>query len=365
MTYYKQRKGAKADLYYGATGTHKTSNIGKAAVWAMKKYGKPTRLVSADGGGWEPIQSLVDAGIVIPWQVRDREHQVESIDQACQGYWPLDPADPMSPLEAPFVVTYYGVCPNCGHRMQAKDPSVKPRQQEYPCTQCKTPVVITSHRTASGSNNLSEIAVVAVEGLTSLGDLILLHLEKRKASLSEDPSYTWEDGSSTYAGGNKSYYGFVQARLYDFVMKSNMLPVEKVIWTALEGRGVEELTRAPIYGPAIAGKAATGKAGGWFGAMLHFEVAEKTGATEADATLRTGVTQVITENRMYLRNHLDAITKIPFPAKTRAPYQYAHLLPDWMETDVEKLYNKTDELQAKASTEIDAIKAGVVLQEKR
>jgi len=352
-------KGAKADLFYGATGTHKTSNLGKAALWAMKKYGKPTRLVSADGGGWEPIQSLVDAGIVIPWQIRDRKFQIESVDQACQGYWPVDPTDPTSPLIEPFRVTYSGTCKVCGYEMKTNQ---APRQQAYPCVKCKeqkppvqSMVLITSKRTPNPENDLSQVAVVAYEGLTSFGDLMMTHLQRTKASLSQDPSFVWEDGSTSYAGGNMTYYGFVQNRLLEFVMKSNMLPVEKVIWTALEGRGQDDLTKAPIYGPSIVGKMATGKAGAWFGAMLHFEACESLGDVEQDPTLKGGVVAVKSQVRMYLRNHADAFTKVMFPAKTRAPYQYASQLPEYMETDVEKLYNKVDELRAKALAEVRAI----------
>jgi hypothetical protein len=357
----QQIKGAKADLYYGATGCHKTSNIGKAAVWAMKKYGKVTRLVSADGGGWEPIQGLVDAGIVVPWMIRDRENQIEALDLACQGYWPAEPADPSSRLISPYSVQYTGTCVN-GHTLPSKG---IPQKSQYPCPECqKTNVnallTVTSHRAPSPDNDLSQVAIVAFEGLTSFGDLMLVHLANKRASLSQDPSYQWQDGSTTYSGGNMTYYGFVQNRLYDFVMKTNSLPVEKVIWTAGEGRGEDEQTKTPVYGPSIAGRKATGKAGHWFGAMLHFEAVEKLGQVEADQQTRTGVVSVSTEYRMYLRNHADALTKIMFPAKTRVPYQYAKALPDFMTTDVEALYVKTDELHARSASEMDAIKAGVL-----
>jgi hypothetical protein len=355
-----QVKGAKADVYYGATGTHKTSNLGKAAVWAMKKFGKSTRLVSADGGGWEPIDSLVEAGIVIPWQIRDRKFQIESIDQACQGYWPRDPTDPTSELIAPFSITYEGTCSRCGHVMKA---TVAPRQQAYPCSKCKelnppitVPVVIVAKRTPNPENNLTEVAMVEFEGLTSFGDLMLSHLMRSKASLSQDPSYVWEDGTTAYAGGNQTYYGFVQQRLQEFVMKSNMLPVEKVVWTALEGKGIDDLTKAPIFGPSIVGKQATGKAGAWFGAMLHFEACESLGAVEQDPTLKGGVVKINSSVRMYLRNHADAFTKVMFPAKTRAPYMYGSQMPEYMETDVEKLYNQIDQLKEKALTEVRQIK---------
>ena len=350
-----QVKGAKADCFYGSTGTYKTSNIGRAALYAMKKYGKPTRLVSADGGGWEPLQSLVDSGVVIPWQLRDRKHQIESIDMACQGYWPVDVNDPLSQLVAPFVVRYSGTCPNtaCGEVLISKQ---APPQQKVPCPKCKTLTLFSSNRINNPDNDLSDVAIVAFEGLTSFGDLILSHLQKTGASLSQDPSYRWQDGETTYSGGNMTYYGFAQSFLYEVVMKSNMLPVEKVIWSALEAKGEDEVTRSPIYGPAIAGKKATGKAGAWFGNLLHFDASQTVGTVEKDDTLKTGMVAITTNVRMYLRPHADGFTKIIYPAKTRAPFQYASEMGEYMEPSVDKLYEKLDALKVKATEETNKIK---------
>jgi hypothetical protein len=127
----------------------------------------------------------------------------------------------------------------------------------------------------------------------------------------------------------------VQNRLYDFVVKSSTLPVERVIWTALEGRGEEEGTKAPTFGPSIVGKKSTGKAGQWFGNMVHLEmlVTEK-----ADAATK----QVHLDQRrvMYLQPHADPLTKIPFPAKVRAPFNRATEVPFYLDPpDIAKLYD--------------------------
>jgi hypothetical protein len=66
----KMMKAFKADLIYGAGGTTKTSDIGWAALWYYQHTGKKSRLVSGDGGGWEPVQPLVDQGInEKPWAI--------------------------------------------------------------------------------------------------------------------------------------------------------------------------------------------------------------------------------------------------------------------------------------------------------
>lgn len=298
-------RGAKADLIYGATGTYKTSNIGRAALYAYEKYGLKTRLVSADGGGWEPIQSLVDAGIIQAWAIRTRPHCIEAIDLACQGYWPRDPADSQSPIDIPL------------------------KEED-------------------------KIGVIAFEGLTSFGSLIMDKLKKPGVQLSQDPSYVLQDGQTRYAGGSLAAYGFVQDRMYDFVMKSHMIPfVRKVIWTALEAKGEEEGTRISIYGPSIEGKKAIGKAGQWFGNMIHMEAV----AAEVKEDEQTHHLNITTKIYMYLRPHADPNTKIVFPAKVRAPFQFANEVPQMApEPDLGRLYAFLDELKKKADATVSQLK---------
>jgi len=165
-------------------------------------------MVTLDGGGYDPLLSLVEEGIIVPWVLIGREKLTTNVvDLAMQGYWPIEPNDPKSPLRSPTAETW------------------------------------------------EDIGFYAFEGLTSMGDSFIRILKRDKASLSQDPSYTYSeeaievDGKKkviSYSGGNMTYFGFAQDQLYDFVMKTHVLPVEKVIWTALEGKGEEEGTRAPV-----------------------------------------------------------------------------------------------------------------------
>lgn len=349
----------KADLFYGASGLGKTAQIGKAAEWAAKKWGKRTRLISADGGGWDVVRPHVNAGLIVPFAVRGSEHFVETIDKLCQGYWPADPENPLSPLEPPTVVAYELRCRRC--IVEGKPKLIYGPAPTQPrgviCPTCKgavmgpepNPLALTSMRYPNPKNDLRDFALIGIEGLTSIGDSILEYLMKTSASLSQDPSYKWTDGDSAYSGGNMTYYGFAQNRLYEFVHKSHMIPyVNKVIWTALEGRGEEEGTKVPIFGPSIAGKKATGKATQWFGNSLHFELLSTTGSADANQQLKIDAKPII-----YVRNHADAFTKIPFQAKIRVPMSMAKDIPDFVEADVEKLYNRIDELMGLAEKSLE------------
>lgn len=283
----------KADLLYGATKTRKTSNIGIAALYCWEKYGLRTRLATADTGGFEPIQSLVDEGIIEqPLVLVGRQFPIETVDMLCQGYWPAEVNDPKSPMVA------------------VKD--------------------------------WSGVGLVAIEGLTSIGSMIMRHWQSTRQRLSQDPNYVYTDGAHSYSGSNQSYYGEVQTRIYDFVVKSSTLPVRKVIWTALEARG-EDRDKTPVYGPAIEGKKSIGKAGQWFGNMLHFEMIQREVAKDAQGQIK-----LTSDVVMYLKPHADPISKIPFHAGTRAPFQLASELPDYMDADIGKLYAVLETLKERA-----------------
>jgi len=350
----------KADLWYGASGLGKTTSIGRLAEKYFKETGKRTRLASADGGGWEVIEPLVNVGIVEPCAVRLKRNRVEALDKICQGYWPEDPSDPESPLQPPLLTGYEVVCRRCvvEGKLKVIVPVGPVQPKGVQCPTCKAVIGprdqdlrIITRQFANPKNDLRNVALEAIEGLTSCGDSILEYLMANRASLSQDPSFTWNDGETNYSGGNQTYYGFVQNRLYEFVHKSHMIPfVDKVVWTALEGKGEEEGSRIPIFGPSIAGKKATGKASQWFGNTLHFELMTDTGSPDENKQLKITNKFVI-----YVRNHADSLTKIPFQAKVRAPYAFVNELPDYMEADVTKLYTKLEELKRKEEERLKSL----------
>jgi len=253
-----------------------------------------------DGGGYEPIDSLVSAGVVEPWVLPLRENKIEALDLACLGYWPENVDDPKSKIVAPSDSTW------------------------------------------------TKVGMVAFEGMTSGGDMMMGALRDKSVSLSQDPSYKYVEGSKTYSGSNMAYFGFVQDRIYDYVKKSHLIPCEKVLWSALESRGEEDGVK--VYGPAIAGKKATGKAGQWFGNTLHFEMLQWEESIEIEPEKGKKLKQTVVQSKpiMYLRNHADPVTKMTFPAKTRAPFQLAGEVPTWMEADLDKFYTFLDELRERA-----------------
>lgn len=312
----------KADIVYGASKTRKTSNIGLMALYVYKKYGRVTRMMTNDGGGYDPVISLVNEGIIIPWVPIARKFTISLLDLACQGWWPKDPEDPESPLVPPSRETW------------------------------------------------EQVGAYAIEGLTSNGDAIIRQFKADKAHLSQDPSFTYtetpvlvevngklEKKAPGYSGGNMAYYGAGQDMLYDFVLKSHMLPCEKVLWTALEGKGEEDGSRAPTYGPAIIGRKAFGKTPQWFGNCVHIE--QLVTREAADATTKQST--VNERPVMYLRTHCGT-DNVPYPCGTRAPFQMAEKLPVFLDPpDISELYRRLDVMTAEMDAQIREMKVSVAV----
>lgn len=285
----------KADLVVGVTGSGKTTNIGEVSDYVLAKYGKLTRMASTDPSGAGPLIGLVKAGQVEFWAVHAWPKPIEAMYKSCLGYWPLRVDDPESPLVEPDAGTFevYGFG--------------------------------------------------AFEGLTSYGDTILADLKKNKASLSQDPSYTWKQGDFETSGGNQSYYGMMQDTLNQWVIKTHLLRYEKILWTALESRGKDKDGNL-VYGPMIGGKQATGKAGQWFCNFFHMDIIAGTASPDKS----TGQQLIEAKHVLFLKAHIDPLTLIPFPCKTRPPKEFAREMPSYLESgSVAEAYRLLDTLYAK------------------
>jgi hypothetical protein len=262
---------AEVTLLYGASGTTKTSQIGQLAEYIWDKHQLKTRLVTSDGGGFDVIRDYVDAGIVEVFVVgATTDHPLEAWEKLTTGFWPAVEGQPT---------------------------------REWKCS-------------------VEGVGAYAFEGLTSLGDLMISYLRRDGKRLSQDPNYALKDGDTQFYGSNMTYFGFAQDRVDDYVMKSDMLPVRKVLWTALEAKGEEDGTKLPTFGPDIAGKKSISRASQWFGDCIHLEMYVQ----QQSQKDKNDQMKVVTRPVMYLKPHADPVTKIPFPAKLRIP---PALLPEF------------------------------------
>lgn len=303
--------GARADLLYGESGTTKTSRLGDIAEYLFKRYGKRSRLITADTGGWEVIEDLVRTddnpdGIIDAFAlVQHRTNLYETMQKLCLGFWPEDPRDPQSRL--------------------------------LPPTQ----------------NGLKEFSGVFYEGLTSWCDIAMntnvTDLEHVRVPRSEaEKENLIESGEFKRRFSSQTDYGSIQEFIAACVRDSGMLPMAKVVWTALEQKG-EDDQKKPVLGPDIIGRKATGKCGPWFGNLIHIDLVPVN--VEVPDPINPAKKIVVAKPKpiMFLRSHIDPLDpfKLSWPAKTRALRKFWDSVPDFMEPDMGKFYEMMDAIVAK------------------
>lgn len=298
MAAYGGVPGARADLIYGATNTTKTSQLGWAAEWIRSRFGKRSRLVSADPGGWETIQSLVDDGTIDAFAlIQHRTNVYETMEKLCLGWWPQDVRDPQSKLVAP------------------------------------------------AQNGLKDVGGMFFEGLTSWCDIMMRTNVTDLKNINVPRSAAEKEnllvsGDFVHRYSSQTDYGSIQDIIAEFVRDSAMLPVLKCIWTALELKSEDKKTNLVTYGPNIIGQKATANCGPWFGAMLHMDflpgIVEITDPTNPQAKLRIEKLKPF----LFTRNHIDPQdqSKRSWPAKPRAPKTMWHKVPDVMPPRADHYY---------------------------
>ncbi len=265
-------------VLYGPTGTRKTTQIGEFAKYIYQKTGKRTRLISADGGGWGPIQNLINAGIIEPWRVVEENNPKVAIIKASKGAWP---DKLVNGLRASKFIT------------QPTNPEQRKEQ-------------------------LKDVGAYAVEGWASIAALLMSDLVAKGQKISEDVvgkfTETTEYGDETFGAPGRSHYGWVQNFILTMIRNFSSLPVERVLYTSLEGKGEDQLSKVLQYGPLVSGKAITAAIPTYVGDCLHFE-----DFTEDSGVDPLNPKQKLVEGkvRVWFTQHPDSSTGTTWPAKPR------------------------------------------------
>lgn len=279
---------ARTGVIYGPTGSYKSTAAKHFSHYIYEVTGKFTLLLSMDGGGWDPMEPEVQAGLIVPYRC-GTEVPLPVLRKISQGYWPTDP----------------------------KETDI-----------AKTNFVKVDWSLYGG---------VVVEGLTSISQAIMRNLADKGIKTGEEATTPFSqriivDGQLTteqFAGNSRGHYGFVQNAIYSMVMNFSGLPCHYVLYTALESR-TEEDDRSTVYGPQIAGKKATNIAPSWVGDCIHNQdyFYERQVQTK-DPVSGKPVDSVIVEThvRSYFVKHPDPSTGIMFPAKPRVtPEQFPAMM---------------------------------------
>lgn len=261
-------------MIYGPSGSYKTTNVGFFAKYIYEAYGKKTLMITADGGGWQPIQPLIDLGVIEIYNLINHLSPTTAMARLVEGYWPT--------LDNKGVMKKTADWRKIDHDAEG-------------------------------------IGAYSFEGATSWSDLIMRSLAKKGPTMGEKASFQFVEepnSKNKFYGLNRAYYGFAQSRLHDYILAASALPVERVLWTAHEADATDD--GEAITGPALAGKAATPKVPSWVGECIHFQqyVVE---LKEVKGAKSDRVKQKVIGTRGYFVNHPDYITNRTHRCKPRIP----------------------------------------------
>ena len=284
---------AKLVLLYGPSGSAKTSLLGTFITGMFRALGKRARLYNVDGGV-DTVRYHMDNGLLDVAEFLQRPFPFEALVDASTGAWPSDLNDPTSPCVPPFLMRYVAECAPCKKRVYDQD---KPCTTTHVKCTCGAEIAVRPRRAHNPANDLSKIGLVAYEGITGFSEKLLDNQADRSAKgekIGGDIAVRFKDGSVDIGSNTQSSYGVAQRRIKQAVEASRLLPVDYVIWTAHKDRGTDDMKRVPVFGPKLAGHAATDDAPRWFGqtfSVTNWPVAGKNGTT--------------VEKRIYITNYYE------------------------------------------------------------
>jgi hypothetical protein len=273
---------------YGETGTRKTTEIGGLVEYIYEKWGLPSRMVTVEPN-YSHIMKYVRAEILEVYPVMENFRSPLALLRALsQGAWMpsvtrgektyLTPAGPKREFIDP-----------CGNKIS------QPTLQQ-------------------------PIGAYFFEGISSTASLLLRTVTNAGRKIGEgvvgqfsEESYLEGKPDELYAASAMAHYGFVQNQIQDLLVAFCSLPVKMVAFTAHEGRGVDNITKAPLHGPQVVGKAGTSTIAPKVGDLFHMDsvlaTRDASGAIVKAETVRA-----------YFQKHSDPDnSSILWPAKPRWP----------------------------------------------
>lgn len=277
---------------YSESGGAKTSQISYLAKRVWSQHKKRTRLISADGGSWAPIQAEIDLGLIDAWAVpamvmldvngviKPVDHSIAIFRKLSIGYWP-EVVNGKLILKPPTPETY------------------------------------------------REFGLLAWDGMTAVAERVFKDFMNKGVRMGKDDAVSLIKEGDVSTGGEESvfaptqgHYNFTQKEVRMYVDNSNSLPYERTYWTALESKGEEQVGKETVYGPLIVGTAMTSKCPAWFGDCFHSEVIfisqlDRDKKPVLDPVMKVPILEK--RIRVYYNDHLDPKTQFKYKAKPRVP----------------------------------------------
>ena len=338
-------------MIMGNSGSGKTNLLATYFEWVWKTFGKVSLFYSSDGGAWgTKMESLVKAGIVLPWRLQSRDPDdrlhlaFETCRRASEGYWPeyftnaeKGEVPPGVRLIAPIIIEYRLLCSK--DHVVARGAFEKDIRGTFVCApngdkdQCGEIVAMdrtdsTVKRHVERMPGFEDVGCAGFDGLTSVCQWAMTDLQDRGAELAQTLEPKDKTADSAFRAGaaivsgdihvgssTMQHYGFAQNLAHRMITKSGNIPglVARPVWTVLVKLGTDDSSAMPIYGPEIPGNAKTAIVPQWVGNLF--------GARWIPTSEGKG------EYRLYLRKYQLPSDKAEHLVKTRVSPGY---LPEYL-----------------------------------
>lgn len=247
---------ADSDLLYADSGGLKSWNCIKIAEHVLETTGKLTRVVYADLGGYEDMKNAAEGGLIQLFNLGQTASPVAALQKLARGEWPVRGSDGVVDFK-PFA-----------------------------------------------ENGGPEIGCYVFDSLTATADMLMQELVAKGQRTGQDVVARFSYFGETFGSPSQSHYGTVQSMMKRFITVASNLPVNRVIYTALEGKGQDEQTKATVLGPKVIGQAMTDAMGPMIGNTFHLQAVAVDGGTKI-------------EYRCYFRPHPHPTLPLTYPAKVR------------------------------------------------
>lgn len=300
---------ADTSLWYGDTDAGKTVQLGEVAQWEYSRTQGITRLISADSG-WDPIEQMI-CGPERPLGMQYKD-SLGRVRHVCVEAWNIQyvKGDPFAIL-------------------------IKLSEGGWPRSDETGTKVILKSATKQSNRILATdgrhlVTQVAIEGLNMICNMLMQDHIRNLRKIGQDivgdfpvqidvesngkiTSENWKLGRAA-----QSHYGQIQDFvLLDLVPRFASLPVSRVLWTAHEAKGDDDISgiKQSVLGPATIGRATVGRTSFLFGETFHFVVEISQQINQA-----TRQTMMISQRKAYYTSHPDDyLNKKLWPAKLSLP----------------------------------------------
>jgi hypothetical protein len=218
-------------MAYGASGVGKSTQARYLAKYVHDIYKLRTRFICTDGGSlWEALADYVEAGFVDTLLVPAASdfNPFAIMNKIAKGMWPEG-----------------GIVNRPTPKKIGNDTRYETNTKWLPWTDHET----------------DTIGLIVTDSLTGYSSMLLNDFAIKSNRKGSDPGNSGEEEGEKFGSNTLTHYGDVQTTIKNYINAVVALPCPFSYFTALEDGGTENVTgvKRPVFGPQIAGNAATGE----------------------------------------------------------------------------------------------------------